>query len=75
MARLLEGLGTRLQKSVFEVRLDQEEVGALVVALEPLVHRHEDRVDFILVGGREEASRRCLGRSRIEDTGSAWEIM
>lgn len=74
VAVLLEAHGQRLQKSVFEARLSRAELRRIVEAMEPLVNRHEDRVDFIPVCRTDEAGRRALGQRRTRDEGRAWEI-
>lgn len=74
VARVLEAHGERLQKSVFEARLNRREVRGVVEALEPLVNRHEDRVDFIPICRTDEGGRRSLGQRRARDTGQPWEV-
>jgi CRISPR-associated protein Cas2 len=44
LAKLLEGYGQRVQWSVFECRLQKQEINTLVARLSRLVHRSEDRV-------------------------------
>ena len=57
LADLLEGYGTRVQKSVFECVLAQKDLRALMRQVEPLVETPEESVRYYVVCSR------CLERS------------
>jgi len=54
VARICEGYGQRVQLSVFECRVNQEQLEALQHRLQEAMHEKEDSVRiYVLTGGRD----------------------
>ena len=70
LARLLEGYGTRVQWSVFECRLREDEVKVLVGRLSRLIHAGEDSVRLWPLPESSSARIQQLGRAQTATTWS-----
>ena len=61
VVRVLLRVANRIQFSVFEARLDEAQLMALVGALDRVIDARADRVDLVEICGRCSAQRRRLG--------------
>ena len=65
IASELENYGKRVQYSVFECYLEEEESDRLMAALGNIVDPTEDSVRFYFICGKDEEERDYLGRCVI----------
>jgi CRISPR-associated protein Cas2 len=73
IAQLLEGYGQRVQWSVFECRLQKQEINTLVGRLGRLMHGNEDRVRLWPV---PEASRaRVIQLGQPAPAEGEWDVL
>lgn len=65
VARLMEGYGTRVQRSVFECRVDQARLGQLIERLKGVMKRREDRVHIYHLCGACQQRFAEFGRGSL----------
>ena len=68
VARILERVGTRVQYSVFEVRVSKRELSSLVEEIESSVSQN-DSVRVYTLGGRSARSSQTIGAGTPIDCG------
>lgn len=69
VARVCEGFGIRVQKSVFECRLSDVQLARLRVELGDIIDHRRDSVAFYRIGGSLRDARATLGRGIIYNPG------
>lgn len=72
VARLLEGFGDRVQKSVFECRLDRERESSLRRELNALIKPAEDKLRFYCLCGKDRALVLAFDRKGIVRPVAQW---
>lgn len=72
VVRELLRVGRRIQFSVFEVRLTEAALAAVLVRLARLIHRREDRIDVVSLCTGCQGRRRRLGAA--EPAGRDWYV-
>jgi CRISPR-associated protein Cas2 len=73
IAELLEGYGQRVQWSVFECRLQRQEINTLVARLGRLVHGNEDRVRLWPVP--EASCARVIQLGQPAPADGEWDVL
>lgn len=72
VARVCEGFGVRVQKSVFECRLTETGLERLVTQLLELIDKRSDSVNIYSLEASLPAHRRSLGRPPLHEIGRPW---
>lgn len=55
VAKTMEGFGTRIQFSVFEVAMDEKRLNKMKAALHELLNHDEDQILFVSLGPEDSA--------------------
>lgn len=72
VAKVCEGYGVRVQKSVFEVRLTETQCERLISDLLDVIDQSCDRVLIYRIHGDINASRVTFGRQEHHEHGHPW---
>jgi len=72
VAKVCEGFGRRVQKSVFECRLGPTDLERFKIALIDEMDRSIDSVNIYKFDGSLPDARTCLGRPPLHELGKPW---
>jgi len=74
VSALLSAWGDRIERSVFECRIESEEVDQLVSEIDAVIHRDHDAVHFFRQCARCDADRVHLGQADGMNADPYWVL-
>jgi CRISPR-associated protein Cas2 len=74
VAKICEGYGIRVQKSVFECQLDNARLASLLADLREIIDPAEDSVRIYRFAGSLAEARTTLGRELAWEVGGVWIV-